>query len=119
MNSIRIIHPYWDSGSLVFDDAAVGLQREPFVAGADTALMLLSKRVAGCEERFTMLFSDIEFPGSQFRLDWTGYDQGGNWYFCPDVGVAGWLCPALYKYFDAAPTTIWIEIRSTAKGGTQ
>jgi hypothetical protein len=35
MNSIHVIHPYKHAGVWAFDDPAVGLVREPFVAGAD------------------------------------------------------------------------------------
>ncbi len=35
MNSIMLINPYQYDGTWVFDDACVGLQREPFVSGAD------------------------------------------------------------------------------------
>ena len=38
MNSILVIHPYKSEGMWVFDDARVGLVREPFVAGADTII---------------------------------------------------------------------------------
>ena len=35
MNAICVIHPYKDQGTWVFDDPAVDLVKEPFVAGAD------------------------------------------------------------------------------------
>jgi len=28
---------------------------------------------------------------------------GGNWYFCPQLNMEGWLCPALFRYFGEAP----------------
>ena len=31
-NSIQVIHPYLDRGTMVFDDPAVGLVKEAFVA---------------------------------------------------------------------------------------
>lgn len=110
-NFIRVIYPYWHNGSLVFDDAAVGLAREPFVAGADTALGALASQIPGCEERFTLNFSDQPFPGYQTRAQWLHAEGNGNWYEFVDSGVKGWLCPALLKYFDEAPQNIFIEIR--------
>ena len=35
MNSLGMIVPYKHQGMWVFDDEAVGLRREPFVAGID------------------------------------------------------------------------------------
>jgi hypothetical protein len=35
MNSLLVIHPYKHDGVWVFDDPAVGLGKEPFVAGAE------------------------------------------------------------------------------------
>ena len=35
MNSILVIHPYKHVGVWVFDDPAVVLVKEPFIAGAD------------------------------------------------------------------------------------
>ncbi len=38
MNSINVIAPYKWHGMWVFDDERVGLDKEPFVAGADTMI---------------------------------------------------------------------------------
>ena len=37
-NSIFVIRPYKSNGMWVFDDERVGLDKEPFVAGADTMI---------------------------------------------------------------------------------
>ncbi len=37
-NSIFVINPYKWNGMWVFDDERVGLDKEPFVAGADTMI---------------------------------------------------------------------------------
>ena len=37
-NSIFVIRPYKWNGMWVFDDERVGLDKEPFVAGADTMI---------------------------------------------------------------------------------
>ena len=39
MNAIHAIHPYRHEGLWVFDDEAMGLWQEPFVAGADAILV--------------------------------------------------------------------------------
>ncbi|MGI8907476.1 MAG: DUF6717 family protein [Candidatus Sumerlaeaceae bacterium] len=36
-------------------------------------------------------------------------ETGGNWYEWADHQMKGWLCPALFKYFDAAPKTIYVR----------
>jgi hypothetical protein len=44
MNSLFVIAPYKYEGMWVFDDPAVGLSKEPFIAGID---MMIDKVVAG------------------------------------------------------------------------
>lgn len=111
-NSIRVIHPYFDEGgTLVFDDPAVGLVREAFVAGADAVLAVLAQRVCDdIENGFTVLFSDRPFPGYQAKMKWVRTEYDGNVYFCEELQKEGWLCPALLKYFEAAPQEIYIQI---------
>lgn len=111
-NAIRVIHPYWHQGLLVFDDEAVGLVREPFVAGADTVLEILAESVGPeCKERFTLLFSDQPFPGHQAEMRRLHPEHGGTWYSCDQVGLEGWLCPALFKYYAEAPANLYIQIK--------
>jgi hypothetical protein len=109
-NQIRVIHPYWDQGQLVFDDASVGLVKEPFVANADNVLASLAVSVdPRCKDRFTILFSDEPFAGYQFEAVRLREEYGGNWYEIG--GEEGWLCPALFKYFDAAPDRVFFQIK--------
>jgi hypothetical protein len=111
-NSIFTISPYRLGGALVFDDPAVDLRAEPFVAGADTALDLLAERVLGSRrDRFTVVFSADWFPGSQAAMQRLHPEGGGTWYRFEDAGIDGWLCPALFKYFAVAPERIYLEIR--------
>jgi hypothetical protein len=111
-NAIRVIHPYWDNGSLVFDDPDVGLRKEPFVAGADSVLEVLAAQIPGCKERFTLLFSDNPFPGAQALIRRLRPEYGGTWYACDALaGAEGWLCPALFKYFEEAPEHLYLQIK--------
>ena len=112
MNAIRVIHPYWEKGQLVFDDAAVGLVKEPFVAGADIILGALAVSVdQRCKDRFSLRFSESPFPGCQFSAKRLREEYGGNWY---QIGTReGWLCPALFKYFDEAPENLYFQIQPT------
>jgi hypothetical protein len=110
-NLIHVIHPYWEHGSLVFDDPRVGLTKEPFVAGADVALGMLAKAVPGCEREFTLVFSHLAFPGHQLAATRGKAEAGGYWYRWDSIGVDGWLCPALYKYFETAPESLYVQIK--------
>lgn len=119
-NQICVITPYWHYGSLVFDDPRVGLEREPFVAGADTALAKIAEaeEIEGRHRGFTVLFSASEFPGSHAVMERQEPDQGGYWYWCERVKVRGWLCPALYKYFTEAPERLFIQVKEARLDGT-
>jgi hypothetical protein len=107
MNSIRIIVPYKFEGMWVFDDPAVNLVREPFVAGIDQIIDRLVAAIPGAEQGFRLLFSATPFPGHNARLEWRRGESGGNWYYCPQFDMEGWLCPALFKYFDEAPEELY------------
>jgi hypothetical protein len=107
MNSIRVIAPYKYEGMWVFDDAAVGLVREPFVAGIDTMIDRLVASIPDAEQGFRLVFSATPFPGHTVKLEWKREETGGNWYYCPQFGIEGWLCPALFKYFEKAPLQLY------------
>ena len=98
----------------MFDDDKVGLQREPFVSGADTIIETLVQGIPDADSGFTLLFSASPFPGYQAAFEWRREEMGGNWYFSPDLNAAGWLCPALLKYFDEAPEKIYAQFRRQA-----
>lgn len=116
-NVVQVIHPYWDNGLLVFDDPTVGLTKEPFVAGADDVLRLLSLQVSEeCSERFSLLFSDSPFPGHQTVIRRVRDEYGGNWYEVEGSGLQGWLCPALFRYYPVAPERLYLEIRTASPG---
>jgi hypothetical protein len=107
MNSIIAILPYKHEGLWVFDDESVGLLREPFVSGADIIIERLAAEIADAEQGFRLLFSAAPFPGFTARLEWRREEFGGNWYYSSELKIEGWLCPALYKYFETAPQIIF------------
>jgi hypothetical protein len=109
MNSIRIIVPYKFEGMWVFDDPAVNLVREPFVAGIDQIIDRLVATIPGAEQGFRLLFSASPFPGHNARFEWRREEAGGNWYDCPQFEMEGWLCPALFKYFEEAPKELYCQ----------
>jgi len=111
-NAIMAIHPYQDGGLWVFDDADVGLRKEPFVEGADVIIDMMVHGIPGAAQGFTLLFSASQFPSAQLELVWQREEFGGNWYSCPALGLEGWLCPALLNYFATAPKIIYVQAKA-------
>src|SRR5687767_4278680 len=70
MNAIGIIAPYKYEGMWVFDDPAVGLSREPFVAGIDTMIDRLVASIPNAEKGFRLIFSPTLFRATP--RNWNG-----------------------------------------------
>ena len=106
-----VIQPYWYSGTWVFDDPGTGLVREPFVAGIPEMIDRLTSHIPDARNGFRLLFSAHPFPGCQAAFDLVRDELNGAWYRLRDIEPAmeGWLCPALFKYFDAPPATIFAK----------
>ncbi len=64
MNTINLIIPYRYEGMWVFDDPRVGLDKEPFVSGADTMINVLVADPE-CSQRLSAAFFSNSFPGIQ------------------------------------------------------
>jgi len=109
MNSLFTIAPYRFEGTWVFDDERVSLVREPFVAGADTILDLLSAGIPDAEKGFRLTFSAQPFPGYQACFIRGRDEFEGTWYSWPERDIEGWLCPALFKYFPSAPRELYTQ----------
>ncbi len=107
MNAISVLAPYKYEGMWVFDDPDVDLRREPFVAGIDTMIDRLVAHIPDAAQGFRLLFSPTPFPGYTAKLEWRRHEYGGNWYWCPQYELEGWLCPALFKYFAEAPGELY------------
>ena len=115
MNELRVIHPYKHSGTWVFDDERVGLAQEPFVLGADTVIEHMVASIPGAEEGFTLVFSDKPFPQYQLEFEWRCEEFEGNWYYSEHLDMEGWLCPALFRYFESAPSRIYASFQAISK----
>jgi hypothetical protein len=109
MNSLFCLTPYKHEGIWVFDDPTVGLLREPFVLGIDAMLDRLTIGISDAGRGFTLLFSPQPFPGFAAELRWRREEHGGNWYYSPQFEIEGWLCPALFKYFEKAPKSLFAK----------
>ena len=115
-NALNVIHPYKWEGLWVFDDERVGLDKEPFVEGADTIIekALAVKDIPKAEKGFRLLFSAGPFPNYDLKFEWLREGDGGNWYRAEEFEMEGWLCPALLKYFDAPPREIYARFEARA-----
>ena len=110
VNALMVIAPYKYEGAWVFDDPAVGLFREPFIAGIDTMIDNAVAKIPNAEKGFRAIFSAQQFPGSDFKLEWRREESEGNWYYSDQFKMEGWLCPALLKYFPSAPREIYVKV---------
>ena len=108
-NAIMVISPYWYQGTWVFDDEAVGLNKEPFVAGVPEMIDNLVKAIPNARSGFRLIFSSAPFPGYQRELIWVREEYDGNWYEVEGQQMEGWLCLALLRYFDKAPEKLYVK----------
>jgi hypothetical protein len=109
MNAIQTIRPYRHYDQWVFDDPTHNLIKEPFVSGAPEIIDKVVEDMPDANKGFNLLFSPTPFPGYAHRMDWVREEYGGNWYFSPDHDMEGWLCPALFHYYEQAPESIYIK----------
>ena len=107
-NAIQFITPYYVNGTWVFDDERVGLVQEPFVSGIPAMIDELTSHIPDAQEGFTLFFSEKPIPEYQVVLTWRRKEYAGNWYFAEKYEMEGWLCPALFKYFEKAPAKLYI-----------
>jgi hypothetical protein len=112
MNSICVIKPYRYEGIWVFDDESTGLDKEAFVSGADVIIDLMTEHIPNAHDGFVMIFSGNPFPSHEHHLTWQREEDGGNWYLHEEFGQEGWLCPALFLYFENAPKDIYVKVES-------
>jgi hypothetical protein len=111
MNNMLIIFPFMRDGTWCFDDQTFGLVAEPFVLGMSEIIsrMLTRTDLPQPVERFKLIFSAQPFPGYQARIDHLREEMGGNWYRLADSQMEGWLCPAMFHYFQQAPPCIYAQ----------
>jgi hypothetical protein len=115
MNSITVIYVYRKFGTWVFDDPSVGLNAEAFVAGIPEIIEHVVREIGmdlqkTMQNGFTLTFSSTPFPWYNASLTWVSTDGTGNTYKLDGTEKTGWLCPALFKYWDKAPANIFCHI---------
>lgn len=108
-NALIVIAPYRHAGTWVFDDPAAHLVREPFVAGVPEMIDVLVRDIPGATNGFRMIFSAKPFPGYQKKLAWLRGDMGGNYYKMDQPPLEGWICPALFRYYQTAPKELYVK----------
>tara|TARA_Y100000310_G_C20223506_1_gene596803 strand:- start:235 stop:573 length:339 start_codon:yes stop_codon:yes gene_type:complete len=111
MNSLFTIAPYLTNGQWVFDDSTKGLKAEPLILGADTLCDLLFNKYG----EFNIVFSSNKIPKYDLCLEReskSGEIAGGTQYIEAKTGQEAWLCPALFKYFDEAPFSLYVKASS-------
>ena len=110
-NQINVIAPYWLESieTWVFDDERVGLVQEPFVSGIPEMIDDIVRDIPNARAGFRLVFSTAPFPGFHRKLMWVREEMGGNWYHSDELAADGWLCPALFRYFDLAPRELYVK----------
>lgn len=110
-NAIQVIFPYQDHGVWMFDDQAKGLVREPFICGIPEMVELLVAKIQDPDKGFALYFSNRQFPNYQLKVDLVEPEAGGNWYklIMDGTEMKGWLCPALFRYFETTPRSIYVK----------
>lgn len=106
-NQIMVIFPYLYEDTWVFDDLQAGLEKEPFVCGIPKIIDIMTQNIADADKGFKMLFSLSPFPDYQAELVYVREEYGGNWYSWQKHNLEGWLCPAMFRYFETTPEKIY------------
>jgi len=128
------IYPYLLHGTCwVFDDPRTALKEEAFVLGASEMIsrVVEAKGIANATKGFALTFDAAPFD-HDVELTWLpaweaagrlGYGASdapnvGNWYKANVFGqeMIGWLCPALFLYFQEAPKTIYTKAEPLPNG---
>ena len=111
-NDVYVIRPYKVGDEFwAFDDDRFGLKGEPFVGDTNKVIDAILALKGIAKDKFSLMFSRYQLPDYDacFTLKEVGTGPSA-WYWCKELGLPFWLCPALNHYFDAVPETIYIKI---------
>ena len=112
-NAMMVLELYRHNGCWVFDDENFDLVAEAFVLGMSEIIDELAISQFGenmHDKGINIIFSKNQFPKYQARIDRLREDSGGNWYVWKETDMEGWLCPALFHYFNTAPDSIYVSL---------
>jgi hypothetical protein len=128
------IYPYLTGGGCwVFDDERTGLKEEAFVLGMSEMIsrVVEAKRISNAAQGFALVFEAHPFD-HDVELTWISpvdaareldasaglMPEIGNWYRGNVLGqeMLGWLCPALFLYFENAPPKIYAKAEPLPAG---
>ena len=127
------IYPYLLGSTWVFDDESAGLKEEAFVLGMTEMIshIVKSKSIPNAAKGLALTFGAEPFD-HDVELTWLSPDEAanelncppshlpgnGNWYRGLIAGeeMVGWLCPALFCYFDQAPAKIYVKAEPLPAG---
>jgi hypothetical protein len=128
------IYPYLlDNTCWVFDDERTGLKEEAFVLGMTEMISRLveTKSIPNASKGFSLSFAAEPF-GHDVELSWMSPEavaaefecslerlpEVGNWYRGMVSGeeMLGWLCPALFCYFNEALKRIYAKAEPLPAG---
>jgi hypothetical protein len=111
----------------VFDDACKGLEKESLegrfeaelretrvlarlIGGGVTKMIdYLIKDIPDAHEGFILLFSSQPFAGYQVELNIIAEENGGCSYRGKNHSAEAWLSPALFRYFETTPKSLYME----------
>ena len=121
------IEPYWYEGTWVFDDASKGLERESLegrfeaelreirvlarlIGGGVTNMIdYLVEDIPNARGGFMLLFSSQPFAGYRVQLSRIAEENGGCLYRGKNHSAEAWLSPALFRYFETTPESLYIK----------
>lgn len=98
----------------VFDDKGNGLSQEPFVAGMDEVIDLLTVNLPNHGYDGFKFCMREHYPDDEVAIELTHYETmkhpllgNSNYYWCEKLNKKVWLCHNLYKYVNHAPQVIF------------
>jgi hypothetical protein len=128
-NVLIVIEPYWHEDTWVFDDASMGLEKEPlggkmggelenlarrWLSGTSRKIDYLVKDIPNARSGFMLLISSQPFAGYQVELTRVIVEEvdekyGGCSYKVKDPKSDWWLSPTLLRYFETTPESLYIK----------
>ena len=112
MNIINTILARRFNGIWVFEDQERGLINEAFVGGIPEIIekIMEDSHIPKTDEKVLIIFSAESFKGHSHILKHKEQDGTGNTYKLGEM--EGWLCAALYQYFDKTPSEIYVQMKA-------